>query len=548
MVHRKELVEQAAKHCALAYPNKTIEIEMGSSHASGTADITIASIRSLVSGDRIYKYDQKKFKLALVDEAHHIVTPTYEAALSWFRLSEKFKKEGADSPVLVGVSATFSRFDGLKLGAAIDHIVYHKDYIDMIGEKWLADAIFTTVKSHVDLSKVGDGPNGDFRMAPLSDAVNTTATNDIIVTSWHSRARDRKSTLVFCVDIDHVKALTDKFREYGIDARYITSQTPLDVRLRELESFKNLEFPVLVNCGLFTEGTDIPNIDCVVLARPTRSKNLLVQMIGRGLRLYPGKENCHIIDMVGSLDSGVLTTPTLFGLHPDEGLDKTSAEECKKLREFKEKEDAKPKPKPTIPEEDMFITFAEYDSVHEFLRDVSGEEHIRSISEHAWVQINHQKYVLSGPSGRITIVKDKESGLYSVRHVIALPASAESKSPFSRPNEVASSLEFEQAVHAADTLARRVFLPVFIASWQPWRWGRATLMQMRMLRSRLGNKTPEKLSKGEAADMITKLKNGARGQYMMFQAAKRRMVKKMEKDAKREEAAARENVKVGPLA
>jgi superfamily II DNA or RNA helicase len=135
LAHRQELVEQAAKHCTDAYPNKRIEIEMGNSKASGTADITVASVQSIISADRILKFDPKCFKLLLVDEAHHIVAPGYMKTLAHFGLDTA----QVDSPALVGVSATLSRADGLRLGAAIDHIVYHKDYVDMIGEKWLSD-------------------------------------------------------------------------------------------------------------------------------------------------------------------------------------------------------------------------------------------------------------------------------------------------------------------------------------------------------------------------------------------------------------------------
>lgn len=107
----------------------------------------------------------------------------------------------------------------------------------------------------------------------------------------------RKSTLVFCVNIDHVHALTKTFRDFGIDARGIDSQTNITERKLLISQFKEGEFPVLVNCGLstlarqimpvhlsrkiaiLTEGTDIPNIDCVVVARPTRSPNLYAQMV-----------------------------------------------------------------------------------------------------------------------------------------------------------------------------------------------------------------------------------------------------------------------------
>ncbi len=95
---------------------------MGNVHASGGADITIASVRSIISGDRLDKFNPRNFKLVLVDEAHHIVAPGYMETLKHFGLDACTEH----SPALVGVSATLSRFDGLRLGAAIDHIVYHK--------------------------------------------------------------------------------------------------------------------------------------------------------------------------------------------------------------------------------------------------------------------------------------------------------------------------------------------------------------------------------------------------------------------------------------
>lgn len=223
---------------------------MGASHASGHADITVASVQSIISGDRIKKFDPKNFKLLLVDEAHHIVAPGYMKTLDHFGLA----KVQEHSPALVGVSATFSRFDGLRLGAAIDQIVYHKDYIDMIGEKWLSDVIFTTVESKADISKVKRGAGGDFQTGELSRAVNRQEINEITVRSWLAKARNRKSTLVFCVDLSHVTDLTNTFRAYGIDARFVTGDTPKSERSSRLDSFRAAEFPVLVNCGVFTEG------------------------------------------------------------------------------------------------------------------------------------------------------------------------------------------------------------------------------------------------------------------------------------------------------
>lgn len=123
LAHRRELVEQAARHVRQLYPHKTVDVEMADQHASGVAEITVASVQSITSGERLLKYDPAKFKLVLVDEAHHIAAPTYLNVLKHFDLMEKDAKTHT---ALVGVSATFSRADGLSLGAAIDHIVYHK--------------------------------------------------------------------------------------------------------------------------------------------------------------------------------------------------------------------------------------------------------------------------------------------------------------------------------------------------------------------------------------------------------------------------------------
>ena len=123
LAHRRELVEQAARHVRQLYLNKTVDVEMAGQHATGVAEITVASVQSITSGERLQKYDPAKFKLVLVDEAHHIAAPTYLGVLKHFDLMEKDAKTHT---ALVGVSATFSRADGLSLGTAIDHIVYHK--------------------------------------------------------------------------------------------------------------------------------------------------------------------------------------------------------------------------------------------------------------------------------------------------------------------------------------------------------------------------------------------------------------------------------------
>ncbi|KAI1323001.1 P-loop containing nucleoside triphosphate hydrolase protein [Xylariaceae sp. FL0255] len=553
LAHRRELVEQAARHCSNAYPGKTVEVEMGNMHASGTADITVASIQSITSGNRISKFDPKLFKLVLVDEAHHIVAPGYLQTLEHFGLHKKTET----SPILVGVSATFSRFDGLRLGSAIDEIVYHKDYVDMIGEKWLSQVVFTTVESTANISKVRSGANGDFQPGELSKAVNTEQINEITVRSWLARARERKSTLVFCVDLAHVSGLTRAFRQHGIDARFVTGDTPKLTRSERLEAFRNREFPVLVNCGVFTEGTDIPNIDCVVLARPTRSRNLLVQMIGRGMRLHPDKTNCHVIDMVSSLATGIVTTPTLFGLDPSQLVKETTVDEMKSMKEKKEAEKIREEialsEDSGIPvrKNDLNVSFVEYDSVLDLIADSSGEQHIRSISRNAWVQVGPHRYILSGPEGTyIRLEKETEEGPSFVAWEIRALPKGMSKSPFAAPRRLLQAETLSDAVHGADKYASEKYPHIIISRHMGWRNRPPTDGQLKMLNKMRGEKEKLKASdttKGKAADMITKIRHGARGRFASLEADRRRAERQISLQEHEKVMRLREQVTVGPL-
>ena len=558
LAHRRELVEQAARHCTLTYPHKHVDIELGKHHASGAADITVASVQSIMSGDRLQKYDPARFKLLLVDEAHHIVSQQYLDVLEHFGLRHAAVWDTkAPVPALVGVSATFSRFDGRKLGAVIDHIVYHRDYVDMIEENWLTDVIFTTVDMKTDLTKVGHGANGDFQAGALSRAVNTDQTNDLLVKAWMAKAPERKSTLVFCVDLSHVTNLTAKFRQYGVDAQFVTGETPNKTRSARVEAFKRGDFAVLLNCGVFTEGTDIPNIDCVLLGRPTKSRNLLVQMIGRGMRLHPDKENCHVIDMVSALSTGVVSTPTLFGLDPAEIVEQADMKSMTELKERKEREQvreteaAEPAQRTSAKKLPGTITFTDYDSVHDLIADTSSDHFIRKLSELAWVAVGDDKFILTTNSGNYLNIEPsgKDEGGFRVRYYRKLPADVKSKSPYATPRVIAEGESLEHVVHAADTFALEVFDFMWISKNQNWRRSQASQAQIDFLnrfRPEEDQLRPQDLTKGKAGDMITRMKHGAKGRYLKAHAKQKKQHRKTERiETTRQKLQGQ--VRVGPL-
>lgn len=523
---------------------------MANAKASGMADITVASVASLQTEGRLAKYNPDTFKLVLVDEAHHIVAPGYMRVLAHFGLAQK----NPESPNLVGVSATLSRFDGLKLGAAIDEIVYHKDYVEMIDEKWLSGVLFTTVKSTADIRAVKSMvAGGDFITSELSKAVNTEQVNDVTVRAWLAKAADRKSTLVFCVDLNHVAGLTQKFRQYGLDARFVTGDTHRLERGEILDAFKRGEFPVLLNCGVFTEGTDIPNIDCVILGRPTRSRNLLVQMIGRGMRLHKSKKDCHVIDMVSSLETGIVTVPTLFGLDPGELITGATLDQLKTIQERKKAENMRhqqvyngaPLAVPeTLPGK---VTFTEYDSVYDLISDTSGERHIAALSRNNWVQVGLNKYVLPGDGGAyLRLEKDDNADFWRTYIIRRLPSSA--SKPYAAPREIVTGPTLHDTIHGADKYAGEKFPHYIITRNQPWRRARPTagqLLFLNKLRPADDQLEEDDITKGKAADMITKMKFGAKGRFQDLQVQHRKLLKEA---SILEQRKMRETVTVGPIA
>lgn len=427
----------------------------------------------------------------------------------------------------------------------------------MIEENWLSDVIFTTVEIKADLTKVSTGSNGDFQAGALSRAINTDETNNLVLKTWMAKAKDRHSTLIFCVDLSHVTNLTNIFRQAGIDAQFVTGETPTKVRSARIEAFRNKEFPVLLNCGVFTEGTDIPNIDCVLLARPTKSRNLLVQMIGRGMRLYDGKDNCHIVDMVAALSTGVVSTPTLFGLDPAEIVDKADTKTLAKIKETKElekqrEEEALMAKQPTVAKKlPGSISFTDYDSVHDLIADTSGDQYIRNISPNAWVGVGEGRYVLSGKTGNYLVIEpsDTADGLFRAKYYWKIPVTKQTKSPYGTPRVIAEGESFSHVVHAADTYAADAFQYIWINKNQAWRRSCASQAQIDFInksRPKEDHLKPSDLTKGKAADMITRLKHGIRGRYDKA-SVKQRSEQRMKARAETLQQRLQGHVQVGPI-
>lgn len=292
--HRDELVRQPIK-----YYDCPVGIEKAQDISHGE-EVISASVQSLSRDSRLRKFKPGDFDTIITDEAHHALAPTYRKIVDYF------------SPRLhVGFTATPKRGDDRGLNKVFDDIVYSRDLKWGIKKGWLADIDCQRVYIEWNTRKL-HRQNGDYKISELDAEVNTLKGNEQIAAAYQEFAEG--PTLVFAATVGHAYNLSELIPNSAV----VDGTTSQADRQAIIEAFRQGEIECLLNYGVFTEGTDLPMIRTVLLARPTQNAALYTQMVGRGLRLDKehGKERVKLIDCVGTTtDNRLCTAPTLFGLN-----------------------------------------------------------------------------------------------------------------------------------------------------------------------------------------------------------------------------------------
>ena len=283
--HREELVNQPRK-----YYDCSFGIERGQEKSHGE-EVVSASVQSLVR--RLDKFDPDDFDLIITDECHHAASPTYRMIYDYFH------------PRLhLGFTATPNRGDRLRLDGIYSSIIFQRDLKWAIKEGYLTDIHCLRVDIGYDLTAVRTRM-GDYAPGELEEAMDGTA--DAIAQAYRELAKG--PTLIFAVSVAQAEEIAAK-----IDGAVAVTGDTKD-RAAVIRDFTDGKIPCIVNVMVFTEGTDIPRVETVIIARPTQSEALYTQMVGRGLRLYPGKEKLTLIDCVGVTGrKSLCTAPSLLGL------------------------------------------------------------------------------------------------------------------------------------------------------------------------------------------------------------------------------------------
>ena len=280
LAHRQELIAQTAKTMAIVDPGRTQgRIEQGTHDLAG--QFTIAMLPTVHR--RLQKIPPDSFDAVILDEAHHACSKTFREVLDYFQ-----------PKLRLGLTATPERLDGLALSNLFSEISYSMTLADAVNENLLVPPSAIQCLTSVNISAVHTR-GGDLAEDELAALVDDPARNAFIAQKYLEHCAGRRA-IAFCVNIQHTQNLVEAFTAVGVKAEWIGGNDPL--RSEKLERFSNGEFQVLANCQILTEGFDDCGVDAILLCRPTKSRSLYCQMLGRGLRLNPGKDNCRILDFV----------------------------------------------------------------------------------------------------------------------------------------------------------------------------------------------------------------------------------------------------------
>lgn len=288
--HRQELVTQPKKFFEYSYG-----IEQGTNKSNGEKVIS-ASIQTLVN--RLNNFKTDDFDVIIIDEAHHSAASSYKKVIDYFKPHK-----------LLGFTATPNRGDNIKLSDIYSEIIFERSLKWGILNKYLSGIDCKRVTLDYDLSDVKLS-GGDYQLKSLDLAVNIDKANDGIADCFYKHARGQ--TIIFCTSVNHCYEIQKKIE----GSKVIDGKTKKEDREQIIKDFTERKFKCLINCLVFTEGTDIPLIETVIIARPTKNASLYTQMVGRGLRLYENKDKLLLIDCVGASSLDLCTAPTLMGLNP----------------------------------------------------------------------------------------------------------------------------------------------------------------------------------------------------------------------------------------
>ncbi len=280
LAHRQELLSQAANSLAEFDIDAAIEKAERNARTSllGEPDCVVASVQTL-RGDRLASWPRKHFKLIVVDECHHVTANSYKNIIEHF-----------DPDWHLGVTATADRLDGENLGQAYETLAFEYSLREAINNRDLCRLEIVRCDTTVDLSAIRT-TGGDLNDEDLAEALRPHVEE---LANSIKQEVGKRPLIGFTPDVRSAEAFATAMTSIGIPSESISHDSPN--RDEITEAFRRGHTKAIFNCQIYTEGVDLPFVSAIAMLRPTKSRALFSQMIGRGVRNYAGKQNCIIID------------------------------------------------------------------------------------------------------------------------------------------------------------------------------------------------------------------------------------------------------------
>lgn len=311
MAHRGELLDQAADKLKEASGLDSVLEKAESTSLGSFLPVTVGSVQSLAQEKRLARFPNDYFQDIIVDEAHHCLSDSYRRVLDHF----------PDANIL-GVTATPDRGDMKNLGEFFDSKAYEYSMTEAIREGYLCPIKAQMIPLELDIADVGIS-SGDFSAGEIGHALEPYLQKIAVEMANYCRGR---KTVVFLPLIATSQKFCAMLNNIGLRAAEVNGNS--DDRSEVLADFEAGRYDVLCNSMLLTEGWDCPSVDCIVILRPTKIRSLYQQMVGRGMRLAPGKDHLLLLDFLWMTARHDLCRPSAL-ISKDEKIAKMIDEQMK---------------------------------------------------------------------------------------------------------------------------------------------------------------------------------------------------------------------------
>ena len=292
LAHRGELLEQASDKIRKS-TGLGCAMEKAEESCQGSwFRVVVGSVQTLMREKRLGQFPADYFQTIIIDEAHHCISDSYQRVLKHFPEAQ-----------VLGVTATPDRGDMRNLGAYFESLAYEYTLPKAIKEGFLSPIKALTLPLKIDMANVGVQA-GDFKASDIGTALDPYLHS--IAEEMKKYCLDKK-TVVFLPLVKTSQKFRDILNENGFQAAEVNGES--QDRAEVLEAFEKGDYNVLCNSMLLTEGWDCPSVDCVVVLRPTKVRSLYCQMVGRGTRLFPGKEHLLLLDFLWHTERHELCHP-----------------------------------------------------------------------------------------------------------------------------------------------------------------------------------------------------------------------------------------------